>query len=183
MNLAPPVSDGRQIEVLAQGLPLWHGAQLAVDATLTSPVGRAGAARHAAATTPGDAIQRATARKRTSVYPEFTHNRRCRLVVVALETGGRWGREAVDLVRALAHAKARGTPPWLRHTTVGAYVQRWSALLSVATLRAFAASFLDPPLPALDEVDGPPPPFHDLLADTRYADPPAPSRLPPTRGE
>eukprot|EP00435_Cladocopium_sp_Y103_P007182 s3744_g2.t1 len=55
-----------------------------------------GAAQHAAATIPGDAIQRATARKRASVYPEFTHNRRCRLVVVALETGGRWGREAVD---------------------------------------------------------------------------------------
>ena len=36
-----------------------------------------------------------------------------------METGGRWGSEAVDLVRALAHAKARGTPPWLRPTTEG----------------------------------------------------------------
>jgi hypothetical protein len=35
MNLAPPVADGRQIEVLAQRGS--HGAQLAVDATLTSP--------------------------------------------------------------------------------------------------------------------------------------------------
>ena len=48
--------EGGQIEVLAQGLPLWHGAQLAADATLTSPVGRDGEARHAAATTPGDAL-------------------------------------------------------------------------------------------------------------------------------
>ena len=182
MNLAPPVADGRQIEVLAQGLPLRHGAQLAVDATLTSPVGRDGEARHDAATVPGDALQRATARKRTTTYPEFAHNRRCRLVVVAIETGGRWGSEAVDLVRALAHAKARGTPPWLRPTTVGAYIHRWAALLGIATQRAVAASFLDPPLPALDTVDGPPPSFHDLVAEIRYTDPPSPSRLPPTRG-
>ena len=118
-------------------------------------------------TTPGDALQRATARKRTTVYPEFAQNRRCRLVVVALETGGRWGQEAVDLVRALAHTKARGTPSWLRPTTVGAYIHRWAALLAFATQRAFAASFLDAPLPALDCVDGPPPPFHDLVAEIR----------------
>ena len=34
--------DGRQIEVVANGLPLWGGAQLAVDATMVSPVRRDG---------------------------------------------------------------------------------------------------------------------------------------------
>ena len=28
------VSDARRIEVVANGLPLWHGAQLAIDATI-----------------------------------------------------------------------------------------------------------------------------------------------------
>ena len=128
---------------------LRHGAQLAVDATLTSPVARDGKARHAGVTVPGDALQRATARKRTTTYTEFAQNRRCRLVVVAMETSGLWGSEAV-----LAHAKARGTPPWLRPTTVGAYIHRWAAPpRHRATQHAFAASFLDPLVSALDTVD------------------------------
>jgi hypothetical protein len=56
MNLDPPPADGRAIEILAQGLPLWHGAQ--VDATLVSPVGRDGAAHPHAATTPATASPR-----------------------------------------------------------------------------------------------------------------------------
>ena len=42
MNLSVPVTDARQIEVLANDLPLWHGAQLALDVTLVSPLGRTG---------------------------------------------------------------------------------------------------------------------------------------------
>ena len=61
-------------------------------------------------------------------------------------------------------------------------IMLWAALLGIATQRAFAASFLDPLLPALDTVDGPPPSFHDLVAEIRYTNPPSPSRLPPTRG-
>ena len=34
--------DGRRLEVVADGLPLFHGAQLAIDTTLVSPVGRDG---------------------------------------------------------------------------------------------------------------------------------------------
>ena len=42
MNVDVPVSDVRCIHVVANGLPLWRGAQLALDATLVSPVMRAG---------------------------------------------------------------------------------------------------------------------------------------------
>ena len=41
MNIDVPVSDDRRIEVVANGLSLWHGAQQAVDATILSPVTRA----------------------------------------------------------------------------------------------------------------------------------------------
>ena len=37
MNLDAPATDARGIEVLANGLPLWQGAQAAVDTTLVSP--------------------------------------------------------------------------------------------------------------------------------------------------
>ena len=42
MNIDVPVFDDRRIEVVANGLSLWHGAQQAVDTTLVSPVTRAG---------------------------------------------------------------------------------------------------------------------------------------------
>ena len=45
MNVAVPLTDGRRIEVLANGLPIWQGAQAAVDTTLVSPVTWAGDAQ------------------------------------------------------------------------------------------------------------------------------------------
>ena len=38
MNIDVPLADSRRIEVLANGLPLWQGAQAAVDTTFVSPV-------------------------------------------------------------------------------------------------------------------------------------------------
>ena len=44
MNITVPVNDAREIEVLASGLPMHHGAQLAVDITLRSAVNALGGA-------------------------------------------------------------------------------------------------------------------------------------------
>ena len=109
MNIDVPVSDARRIEVVANGLPLWHGAQLAIDATVVSPVTRTGSAR------PG-----------------------------------------------------RGHPP---------RVQRWSGMLAVAAMRAYAASLLELP-PAGACVAGEAPELHEILADVRGSPPPTSSRLP-----
>jgi len=40
--------------------------------------------------------------------PEGTQ---CRLVVLAIELGGRWSPEAAHFIRSLAHTKPRATPP------------------------------------------------------------------------
>ena len=43
MDLLPQENqDWRRLEVVADGLPLFHGAQLAIDTTLVSPVSRDG---------------------------------------------------------------------------------------------------------------------------------------------
>ena len=89
MNIDVPVSDARRIEVVCNGLPLWHGAQLAVDATLVSPLTRKGQPQPAADAQPGVALARAAQRKRRHTYPELLRARRCRLVVFGIETGGR----------------------------------------------------------------------------------------------
>ena len=47
-------------------------------------------------------------RDKETTYPELVTSNWCRLVVVALETGGRWSEEAADILRQLAFARARG---------------------------------------------------------------------------
>ena len=113
MNIDVPVADARRIEVVANGLPLWHGSQLALDATIVSPVTRSGEAHPRADTQPGWAANNAARRKRRDTYPELTRARRCRLVVIGIEVGGRFGDEAASFLRLLAAAGSRraGPPP------------------------------------------------------------------------
>ena len=146
MNVDAPVQDTRRIEVVCNGLPLRHGAQLAVDATIVSPVTRAGEARANADTRPGLAHDQTAQRKRRHTYPELERARRCRLVVFGVEVGGRWSREATQFVRLMARARAAAAPAALHVTARGAWVQRWSGILSVAAQRAFATSLLQLPL-------------------------------------
>ena len=52
MNVDVPVADARRIEVVANGLPLWHRSQLALDATIVSPLTRLGEAHPRADVSP-----------------------------------------------------------------------------------------------------------------------------------
>ena len=104
-------------------------------------------------------------------------SRRCRLVVLSLEVGGRWSEEAATFVRLLAKAKARAFPPVLRRSVQMAYTCRWTGLLAVAAHRAYARTLLDLPV---DEAncDGEEAPLEDVLREARFFEPPEPSRLP-----
>ena len=53
MNVAVRADDERCVEVVASGLPLHHGAQLAVDITLRCAVSSSGEARPGAARVDG----------------------------------------------------------------------------------------------------------------------------------
>ena len=71
LNLDVPPTDGRRIEVVANSLVLWQGAQIAVDTTLVSPLQRDGQPpRPGADARPGLALTQAAARKRRT-YPEL----------------------------------------------------------------------------------------------------------------
>ena len=108
MNVGVRATDDRKIEVLAQDLPCFGCAQLAIDVTLRSAVGRNGEARPHAAEVDGAVLLQARTDKEIR-HPELTTGR-CRLVVVAIETGGRWSEEAVDLLWQLSCAEARDVP-------------------------------------------------------------------------
>ncbi len=168
--------DGRQLEVVANGLPLWGGVQLAVDATLVCPVRRNGAPQPNADRSDGAQLEAARARKERK-YRELLASRRSRLVVLALEVGGRWSEEAATFVRLLARAKARAHPRILRRSVQLAYMQRWTGLLAIAAHRAFANTLLELPV---DEsaVDGEEVWLEDVLREARLSEAPTPSRLP-----
>ena len=51
--------DGRRLEIIADGLPLWRGAQLAIDTTLVSLIRVDGTARCHAAHRDGVALEEA----------------------------------------------------------------------------------------------------------------------------
>ena len=135
-------SDARRIEVLANGLPLWQGAQAAVDTTLVSPLTRDGAPRPGANRTAGSAVAAAAYRKRQVTYPELAVARRCKLVVVGIEVGGRFGAEAAAFLRKLAVARAWEMPTRLRTATRQAPLHRWMGKLATAAQRALADSLL-----------------------------------------
>ena len=85
--------DSRRLEVVADGLTLWNGSQLAIDTTLVSPLHRDGTARRRAADHNGVALEHARRRK-AATYPELTWDMgRARLVVLAAEVGGRFSTE------------------------------------------------------------------------------------------
>ena len=114
MNVDVPLTDGRRIEVLANGLPIWQGAQAAVDTTLVSPVTRADDAQPHADRVAGTALEQAAKRKRLHTYPELAVARRCKLVALGLEVGSRFSREAAAFLRQLAKTRARESPALLR---------------------------------------------------------------------
>ena len=132
MNIDVPVAKSRRIEVVANGLPLWHGSQLALDATTVSPVTRSGEPHPRADTQPGWAANNATWRKRRDTYPELTRARRCCLVVIGIEVGGCFGAEAATFSRLLARQRAAAVPAHLRPAAQAALVARWAALFAVA---------------------------------------------------
>ena len=110
-----------------------------MDTTLVSPLtstgepGRQG--RH-----PGSPALRAARQAKERTYPELVRGDRCRLVVLAMEVGGRWSEEAADFLRRLAQARSRAVPQALRPAAIQASIARWSALRTQAAQAPFAAS-------------------------------------------
>ena len=135
--------DGRKLEVVADGLPLFHGAQLAIDTTIVSPLRADGTPRPGSHARGGVAL-RAARRAKTRTYPELTGDvGRARLVVLATEVGGRWSEETDVFLRQLAKAKARAAPVPLQTRDRAAWLQRWRTILACYSARSFGMSLLE----------------------------------------
>ena len=142
MNIGVCTADDRRIEVLASGLPLHGGAQLAVDVTLRGFLTAQGESRIGGGGG-GQFLANARADKERK-YHELLGSKRCKLVVLALSTGGRWSTEAIQFIQDIAWAKARSAPEYLRASVAFAWQRRWAQMLSVSAATAFANSLVMP---------------------------------------
>ena len=168
LNLGLPLTDGRRLEVVAHGLPAFGGVQVAVDVTLVSPLRRDGSSRSRADHEPGLALRTAAERKHRVTYPEFQRARRCRLTVLALEVGGRWGEETEAFLHRIAQGRALASPAAQRTAVAAAYRRRWGQMLAVAAQGAFAASLCQLPTDVGDAYASVPL-EGDVLSDARWA--------------
>ena len=71
LNVAVPPGDERRIEVIASGLPVYGGSQLAIDITMRSPLHANGSHKTAADWEDGATAKRARGDKELN-YPELT---------------------------------------------------------------------------------------------------------------
>ena len=166
--IMPNANDGRRLEVVVDGLPLFGGRQLAIDTTLVGALHADGTARVGAANRDGVALL-AARRRKEATYPELVGSRsRCRLVVLGGEVGGRWSAETRSFLSQLAAAKAREEVPLLQKRAEQAWRWRWASILSCAAARAVAESLLG--LKGGPGADGLVPAIDDVIADCRYAD-------------
>ena len=118
-------------------LPSFGGAQLAVDVT-RSVLSATGEPHPHTAEVDGVVLLRARQDKERT-YPELIGTGRCMLVVVAIETGGRWSDESVGSSDSWLSPK-RAVPKYLRWPTILAWERRWTRMLSTSCSLSFTSS-------------------------------------------
>ena len=160
--------DARHLEVVADDLPLHHGAQLAIDTTMVSPLRRDGVPRPRSMTVDGASLETARRRKERR-YPELSSQfGRARLLVLACEVGGRWSDETRDFLRHLAKAKARGQPFPVQRRAEAEWLLRWR-VLTACSAKAFALSLLE--ARSCVSSDGCIPLTGEVIGDARFQPP------------
>ena len=125
----------RRVEVLAQDLPCFGGAQLAVNVTLLSALTRDGEPQPNAADEHGAVLVQARHDKENT-YSE--------LVASAIETRGRWSEEAVNILHQLAVAHTREVTAYMTHQVALVWERRWTHMLASTCAVAFATSLVAP---------------------------------------
>ena len=139
LDISPPQnSDGRRLEVVAEVLTLFGGCQLALDATLVSPLHGDGTHRRGADFTDG-AVLCAARKDKVKTYPELCRgNGRALLVVIAGEVGGRWLDETKSFLLCLASTKAAAVTGIAR----AAWYRRWTCMPAFSAAKGFASSLV-----------------------------------------
>ena len=135
--------DGRRVDVVAYGLPVFGGLPLCADATLVSPLHSDGKPWRGADAENGLRL-RAARRRKEVTYPELVGSSRAKLVVLGHEVGGRCAPEALRLLQRLSCFRCSRAPAVLQRSARMAWHRRWLCSVSVAAQVALAASLAEP---------------------------------------
>lgn len=120
------------------GLGAARGLPLLCEVTSVSPVIGTGDGRGGCLTVDGGAVEAANRRCHRVDYPELDRPQAARLYCLGVEAFGRRGREALELVRAVARECAAGLPTRVRLGTQTRLLRRWWVLLGLANQRVVA---------------------------------------------
>ena len=156
----------RRLEVVAEGLTLFGECQLALDATIVSPLHGDGTHRRGADITDGAALGEAR-KDKVRTYPDLCRgNGMTLLVVIAGKVDGRWSDETKSFLWCLGSAKAAAVTERLFGSARAAWYRRWTCMLACSAATGFASSLVG--------VRGSPragdqvPSVHEVLADARH---------------
>ena len=111
-----------------------------------------------------------TRRSHERTYADICASDRAAFVMLGSELGGRLNPDALEILRQLSAAKARGAPELLHRSVQFAWHNRWLNLLSVATQTVLAESLLRPGSVNTSERDGPCPSLLELFTDRSLED-------------
>ena len=139
----PDRADERRLEVVADGLPLFHGADCNRHDSRFCLAQGWNRPHPRCVNEDGAALAQAR-RPQELRYPELAgQHGRAKLVVLASEVGGRWSEECRQFLCQLASAKTRNEPKVLRSRARQAWLHRRSSPLACSSARAFAMSLLE----------------------------------------
>ena len=167
--------DDRTIEVIATGLPLRHGSH-AIDTMLVSPLTGAAQPRRRSGQYAGATLHTSRQNKERT-YPELAGSNRCRLVVLAMEVGGRWSPEAAIFPPAARPNESPGNPRTFAAHLGGFTHRTMVSYFTHAAMQAFAASLLNQSADSALSGDGVLSPPGRLVTQAPST-PTAPSRIP-----
>ena len=161
-HLPVPTNDLRRMDLIVPGLNVEHGLPLFCDVTVVSPISGNSAPRAGTSNRGGRLLELAE-RENNATYADVITTGLGSLQCLGVEVFGRWGRQCVQLVPALARERCRNLPGSIRRGTALGLLHRWWGMLGMAVQRSVAdmvlqtytdllTNHLEPPCP-LDELE------------------------------
>ena len=138
--------NNRRLEVVADGLFLFHGAQLVIDTMMVSPLSLTRVPHARCADIDGAATMAARRRKQRRCPELAGEGGRALLVVLVCEVGGRFSKECRHFLRQMSKFKARDEPLLLQQRMRHARLHRWGSKLACSGARGLMPTLAKPTL-------------------------------------
>ena len=141
-NVPVPPGDERRLDLIVPGLNVHRGLPLFIDVTVVTPLSATGAPRPGTSNQGGRLLVQAQD-DNDGDYHEVLESGLGSLLSLGCEVYGRWSKQCVDLVPALARERSRGMRPRIRRGMALSLQHRWWGILGIALQKAVAHMVLD----------------------------------------